>query len=328
MMAKCNYVKIALACLAIVAIAPSTQAALINSDVVGWVAHNEPSGGPAVTINAANTNSPTITPDDTTSPALPGGAQYVMMAPIDPVALTKPGDYVQFTVNVQMFGRTTTGAQNLNNNLRFGLFSYTGTGAFDGNSHDPVVAEDVTNHGIYARYGNGLSGANHLGVHEQATSGVNPFTGGSTNLLTRKAANLAPPNELDGPASGDIAIDVGGHSIAGANPGIISYDMTIMRTSDGKLNIFGSIAGDDYLSSFNIDDHTSSAYLQDGPFTFNRVGLFFNNASIQSGTNPRIEITNAQITTNVPEPGSFVLIAIVAGLGWSSRRAGSSARRS
>ncbi len=264
--------------------APLAHGAIVH-DVTGWDRHNGPAG---ITVNNANTNSPSLTG---TGSIIAAGDNYALMAPINPVTLTNPGDFITFTTSVQFDGRTTgTGAQALNNNLRFGVFTFNGSGAFSGNSHDPIVFEDEDNDGIFARYGNGLSSTPHLTVFEKNTHPHNnPFlTAGITQIGTGNP-------------------DVGGDSIFGTNPGVIDYEITITRTGDGKLDIAGFISGGNYFSDFSILGHSSATYPENGPFTFNRVGVYFNNANA-----PTVNVIDAKVTTNVPEPQSLVLAGIMA----------------
>lgn len=234
----------------------------------------------ASTLTGGDTNNPTTTP---------AGSSLVVLAPTVPVSLAQQGDYVKFTAQLTLTDRTANLAVNsLNTQLRFGIFSGP-----DG----AVTFEDAPNFGFIGQYANANQGWARL--RSQETNHVDPFFNGSLTALT------------DGTA------DAEGDSISGANPPSIDLEITVTRNASGTLDIAGLISGGNYLSTFSYSDYDSAPFPAGGPFTFNRVGLWFGgNVSATSAT-----ISDAVITTNVPEPTSGVLLALAAtgGLGMGRR---------
>lgn len=289
----------AVAALAILAMTTAAHGALVATDVTGWARHN----GTAVSIVNAASKNPGLVGQN----IIPAGDNYVLMAPFDPITLSNPNEYVKFSVSVKLNERqSSTAANNLNNNLRFGIFSFTGANPAN------IVVDDASNHGFVAQYINGLSGADHLQVREQRGANTNPFM------------NI---NTIGTVAGGQVTADVGGNSISGANPPKIDYEITVTRNGSGTLDISGFISnlasGGQYESTFSVTGYSSTAFPANGPFTFNRVGLYFNNANAGStSSSVAIRMTDATITTNIPEPQTVALavMAVIGGAAVRSRR--------
>jgi hypothetical protein len=266
---------------ALVALANFSHAATIP--VTGWVVHNTVG---SITVAGAATNSPTFTPADVAADA------STLMAPFDPVSLANDGDFIKVTASLTMSGRTTTGINTLNNNLRFGLF---------GGPAGAVVAGDSPNQGIQAQYARSPQG--HLKVFEQSSAAADP---------------MDPSQTLIADQSNFVTIDPEDDAIQGATA-TADYVMTITRTG-GNLAITGQISGGSYLSSFNIPTFNSATYPTNGSPTFNRVGfLIGNNVNAAQGA----AFSNVTVETNVvPEPASLflVLAAVVGAATFTSRR--------
>jgi hypothetical protein len=193
------------------------------------------------------------------------------MAPFDDIELTQDGDYVTFMTTLTMVGRTTTGVNTLNTQLRVGLF--------DGPA-GPVVANDVPNLGFIIEYTNLAAGG--LIREQNNPAQTAPFVGPAT------IGNGTPDSD----------------SIAGANPPPVDFMLTLTRNA-GKLDLTGSISGGNHLANYTVNGYSSATFPVDGPFNFNRVGLFLGDG-VNGAT---ASLANSKIVTNVPEPASAVLAA-------------------
>jgi hypothetical protein len=223
------------------------------------------------TPSDAGTNSPTFTP---------AGGNSTVMGTFPQVHLANDGDYVTATTTLTLDTRTGgTGTNGLNTQLRFGIV---------GGPAGAVVAEDVPNRGIWIEYGNDNNGRF---VREVDPTNTDPFT----FPLTGNIGTLNPDPE--------------GDSIQGADIGPVDFELTLAR-SGGDLVITGQISGTDSVSGnpflSKIDPAIVYAPAASGfNFDFNRVGFSFrNNVQAPSGT-----LNDVTITTNVPEPGCFMLAA-------------------
>jgi hypothetical protein len=260
MMMNRNLVWPAIVAGAMAATAPLAHGAFIHP-VTGWEVHNGTS-----TVTDGGTDAPTFTPGD----------NITVMAPFSDIELANDGDYVTFMTTLTMTGRTTTGVNTLNTQLRVGLF--------DGPA-GPIVANDVPNVGFIIEYTNQPAGG--LIREQTSTIQTNPFT--------------SPTNIGNGTADSD--------SIAGANPPPVDLVLTLTRNA-GKLDLTGQISGGAHLANYTVSGYSSATFPMDGPFNFNRVGLF-----LGDGVNAAsASLADAKITTNVPEPSSCLLAATV-GLG-------------
>ena len=246
---------------AMAATAPLAQGAFIHP-VTGWEIHNGTS-----TVTDGGTNAPTFTPGD----------NITVMAPFSDIELANDGDYVTFMTTLTMAGRSTTGINTLNTQLRVGLFNGP-AGA--------VVANDVPNVGFIIEYTNQAAGG--LIREQTSTIQTNPFT--------------SPTSIGNGTADSD--------SIAGANPPPVDLVLTLTRNA-GKLDLTGQISGGSHLANYTVTGYSSATFPMDGPFNFNRVGLF-----LGDGVNATsASLANSKITTNVPEPSTCMLAVAAAVLG-------------
>jgi hypothetical protein len=225
-------------------------------------------------VGAGGTSSPTFTPADD---------QLTVMSPFSDIELENVGDYITLKADLTISGRTgppVTNANSMNTQLRIGLFNGP-AGAIVG-----PPTPDVPNHGIIIEYSN---------------------AGG---LLRAQKSNTEPNPFINIPAGNNInnAIHTGG-SIQGANPTPISIELTLTRANAGTLDISGEISGMDGANPYQ-SVYSFNGYVPTGVgFSFNRVGFHFgNNTNATSAS-----LTNARIETNVPEPGTGILLAIVVG---------------
>jgi hypothetical protein len=269
---KRNLAGTAVAIMAVVACPSWAHGTLITTPVTGWVVHNG-----TATVTDGGTAAPTFTPGD----------NITVMAPFADIELTQDGDYVTFMTTLTMTGRTTTGVNTLNTQLRVGLF--------DG-PPGAVVANDVPNLGFIIEYTNLASGGL---IREQ-------------NNPAQTAPFVGPVNIGNGTPDSD--------SIAGANPPPVDFMLTLTRNA-GKLDLTGSISGGSHLANYTVTGYSSATFPMDGPFNFNRVGLFLGDG-VNGAT---ASLANSKIVTNVPEPASAILatITVLGGMmtGQRARRA-------
>ena len=259
--------------------AASSHAASVP--VTGWVVHNGTS-----TVGGTASN-PTFTPGD----------NITVMAPFADVVLANDGDFVQGTTTLTMNGRTSTGVNTLNTQLRVGLFHNSASAT--------VTANDVPNVGFIIEYTNLVAG----GLIREQTSTVqtNPFTS-PTNI-------------------GNGTQDSGADSIQGANPGPVTFDLKLTRNA-GKIDLVGTISGTDavsgnpYVANYAVTGYSSATFPADGTFTFNRIGLF-----LGDGVNAASASLSDSSITTVPEPGSITLAGIAVGCVALTRRARGGAPR-
>jgi len=251
--------------------AGSLANAAIINPVTGWAVHNGSS-----TVTNGGTNSPTFTAAD----------NITVMGTFPDVELADDGDYVTVSTTLTVATRTTNlSANSLNTQLRLGLFEGP-AGAVVG-----PPTPDTPNLGIIIEYTNDAPAAASRRLIREQTSSVqtNPFT--------------SPINIGNGGA------DTGNDSIQGANIGPVLFTLTLTKMG-GNLDITGQISGTDsvsgnpYQSNFSLLGYTPAAVGSN----FNRVGFFFggNVDGTDGGT-----LNNVTITTNVPEPSSCLLAAVI-----------------
>ena len=249
------------AALAVTAWASTARAAVIS--VSGWAVHNG-------TSTAGGTAS---------NPTFTAGDNITLMAPFNPVALLNNGDFIEGTTTLTLNNRTAnTGTNNLNTQLRIGLFNGP-AGA--------VVANDVPNLGFIIEYANTALASGPL-IREQTNA-------------AQTAPFVNPTNIGVGTADSD--------SIQGQTPGPVT--LTLRLTRDGSaLDLSGTISGTDSVSgnpvvvTYALDNHVPVS----GTFTFNRIGLFLGpNTDATSA-----ELSNTTVTT-IPEPAALALGASLLG---------------
>jgi hypothetical protein len=237
------------------------HSAMFTLPVEGWVVHNGSS-----TVADAGTDSPTFTTGD----------NIVAMGTFPEIELLNDGDYLTFSTTLTMLGRSTTGANTLNTQIRVGLF--------DG-PDGAVVANDVPNVGFIIEYTNQPAGG-----------------------LIREQTSLSQTNPFIGPATiGNGAAD--SDSIAGANPPPVLLQLTLTRNG-GELDLTGQISGGSHLATYSVLGYSSATFPMNGAFAFNRAGVFLGDGVNSTSAS----LAEAKIVTNVPEPG-VVLLATAAILG-------------
>jgi hypothetical protein len=225
----------------------------------------------------------------TNSPTFtPADGNITVLGTFPAVQLANDGDFVTATTTLTLTTRTGTGVNALNTQLRFGLF---------GGPAGPVVASDGPHRGIWFEYSN----AGGL-VREVDPAQTDPFV-----FPIAEAGNLDP--------------DAEGDSIQGADIGPVDFELTLTR-SGGNLVITGQISGTDSVSGNPflsvIDPAIVHAPVASGfNFDFNRVGFAFrNNVNAANGGT----LNDVVVTTNVPEPGSWLLAALVSAAGAMAAR--------
>jgi hypothetical protein len=246
--------------------------------VTGWMVHN----GTATVGGTAS--DPTFTPGD----------NITVMAPFDDVTLANVGDFVTGTTTLSFDGRTAnTATNNLNTQLRFGLFSSTNA---------TLTAGDAPNLGFIIEYTNEspVDPANRRLIREQ------------TNTI-QTAPFVSPTNIGNGTA------DVGNDSIQGANPGLVTFTLTLTRSSATTIDLTGTISGTDSLSLNPYIGNYSLSNIAATNFTFNRIGLFLGG----NADAPVASLSDSSITTE-PEPTGLAFAAcLIGGLAVRRRRIGS-----
>jgi hypothetical protein len=216
-----------------------------------------------------------VTDGGTDSPTFTPGDNITVMAPFSDITLANDGDFVTASVNLTMAGRTTTGVNTLNTQLRIGLFN---------GPPGPVVANDIPNTGFIIEYTNAGAG----GLIREQTS------------LTQTAPFTSPTN------IGNGTPDAESESISGANPPPVLLELTLTRNG-GELDLTGQISSGSYLATYSVPGYSSATHPLDGEFNFNRIGLF-----LGDGVNAAsASLSGAKITTNVPEPASTMLAAML-----------------
>jgi hypothetical protein len=224
------------------------------------------------------------------NPTFTPGDNVTLMAPFTPVSLANDGDSVTVSTQLTMNTRTGTGVNALNTQLRLGLFSGP-AGA--------VADSDIPNVGFTIEYTNAASGG--LIREQQSLTQTNPFTSPTDTGFTGVQ-------------------DAGADSIQGADPGPVTFAITLTRNA-GKLDLSGLISGTDsvsgnpYSSSFTANGLSSANFPANGTFTFNRIGLFLGgNVNAASAA-----LANSAVTT-VPEPASAALAAGLLGAAFIYKR--------
>jgi len=256
--------------------------------VLGMFAWTSIAGGAVTPVTGWVVHNGTSTVGGTAAnPTFTAGDNITLMAAFDPVVLVNDGDFITATTTLTMNTRSTTGVNTLNTQLRIGLFNGP-AGA--------IVASDTNNLGFIIEYTNVVAGGL---IREQTNSPVsqtNPFTS-PTNI-------------------GNGSQDTGADSIQGANPGPVTFTLTLTRNA-GKIDVTGFIGGTDavsgnpYSASYSALGYTPVAT----PFTFNRIGLL-----LGDGVNAAsASLANSSITT-VPEPASLASAFLAAGGVLSLRR--------
>jgi hypothetical protein len=242
--------------------------------VTGWMVHNGTS-----TVGGTASN-PTFT----------AGDNITAMAPFDDVTLANIGDFVTGTTTLSFDGRTAnTATNNLNTQLRIGLFSSTNA---------TLTAGDAPNVGFIIEYTNESPSdpANRRLIREQ------------TNTL-QTAPFVSPTNIGNGVA------DVDNDSIQGVNPGLVTFTLTLTRSGATTIDLTGSITGTDSVSGNPYIGNYSLSGITASNFTFNRMGLFLG-GNVDA---PVASLSNSSITT-VPEPTGLALAACLIGGLFARRR--------
>jgi hypothetical protein len=217
-----------------------------------------------------------VTDGGTDFPTFTPGDNITVMAPFSDITLANDGDYVTASVNLTMASRSTTGVNTLNTQLRIGLFN---------GPPGAVVANDIPNTGFIIEYTNAGAG----GLIREQTS------------LTQTAPFNSPIN------IGNGVPDAESESISGANPQAVLLELTLTRNA-GELDLTGQISSGSYLSTYSVASYSSATHPLDGEFNFNRIGLF-----LGDGVNAAsASLSDAKVITNVPEPTSYMLAAMVA----------------
>jgi hypothetical protein len=223
--------------------------------------------------------SSTVAGAATNDPTFTTGDNIVAMGTFPEIELLHDGDYLTFSTTLTMLGRSTPGANTLNTQLRVGLF--------DG-PDGAIVASDTPNTGFIIEYTNGAAG----GLIREQTSLIqtNPFTS-PTNI------GNASPADTD--------------SIAGENPPPVLLTLTLTRNG-GELDLTGQISGGNHTANYSVLGYSSATFPMNGPFNFNRVGVFLGDGVNSTSAS----LADANIATNVPEPGVCLLLgtATIGGL--------------
>jgi len=227
------------------------------------------------------------------NPTFTAADNITLMAPFSDITLANDGDYVEVSTALTMNNRSGNVAVNtLNTQLRLGLF--------DDSVNATLTAGNAPNLGFIIEYSNVAAGG-----------------------LIREQTNAAQTAPFVGPTNiGNGVQDSGADSIQGANPGPVTFNLKLTRNG-GKIDLEGSISGTDsvstnpYLSNYTVTGYSSATFPADGAFTFNRVGLFLgDNVNAESAA-----LADSSVSTNVPEPVSFVLAGSMAiGGGLITRR--------
>jgi hypothetical protein len=260
---KGNFVWLAMAVLAVSAVGSIVQGATFTLPVEGWAVHN---------------GSSTVDNTEADSPIFDDGDNITAMGTFPEIELVNDGDYLTFTTELTMLGRSTTGPATLNTQLRVGLFNGP-----DG----PVVGPptpDTPNLGFIIEYT--AAGSNGGLIREQTDSAQ-----GSPFVLANQIGNGSVDND----------------TIAGANPPPVLFELTLTRNG-GALDLTGKISGGNHEANYSVSGHSSATFPVNGTFGFNRVGLFLGDGVNSTSAS----LDEARIITNVPEPGAIVLVATFA----------------
>jgi len=247
-----------------------------------------------VTGWAVHNGTSTVTNGGTNSPTFTAADNITVMGTYAPITLFKNGDSIKVSTTLNLATRTTnTGLNALNTQLRIGLFDGPGAGG-------AVVVNDIPNTGFIIEYSNVAAGG--LIRRQSSLTQTNPFT---------------TPTDI-----GNGVQDTGADSLRGANVGPVLFEL--MLTRNGSLiDLSGKSSGNDSSNS-NPYSSTYTALgqaLAPNGFVFDRVGFFFGgNVDGPNGT-----LNNVNITAAIPEPGSFIVFAIVTvagfGIAWFTQRA-------
>lgn len=279
-MKKCSLMRSTLLALVLGVPATLLHAATITTPVTGWMVHND--GASGGTVVGGTPSAPTFTPGDNST----------LMAPFTDVKLSSDGDFVEAKTTLTMTGRTGTGINTLNTQIRFALLD---------SSNATLTPGDASNLGYTIEYAN----LNGTPLTREQTSAVqtNPFTSPTT---------ISPAT---------ITLDPSGGSIQGANPGAVTFDIKLTR-NNGALDMVASVSGTDsvtstaYLETFSWTGHTSANFPLNGAFTFNRLGIFLGgNANSATAT-----LAESTVSTNVPEPATLLLAVGLAAVGGIARK--------
>jgi hypothetical protein len=202
------------------------------------------------------------------------------MAPLGAsYSLVNDGDSIHVATTLTLNSRSSSGINTLNTQLRFGLFNGP-SGA--------VGASDIPNLGYIIEYTN------------QAAGG-----------LIREQANTTQTNPFNSPTNiGNGSQDSGVDSIQGANPGPVTFNLTLTRQA-GQINLAGSISGTDsvsgnaYLANYAVNGYTPTIFPANSAFTFNRIGLF-----LGDGVNASTAVLSNTSVSAVPESPWCVTAAV------------------
>jgi len=255
-----------------------------------------------VTGWAVHNGTSTVTNGGTNSPTFTAGDNITVMGTYAPIELFKTGDSIKVSTTLTMATRTTNlGINALNTQLRIGLFDGPGAGG-------AVVANDIPNTGYIIEYTNDTPAA-------------------ASRRLIRRQSSLVQTAPFVSPTDlGNGGADTGNDSLQGANVGPVVFELKLTRNGSlidltGLISGTDSVSGNPYISNFSL----GSLATPPNGFVFDRVGFFFGG----NVDTPNATLNNVNITAAIPEPGSFLVFALIAAMGgagwWKQRRRGQAA---
>jgi hypothetical protein len=266
------------------------QCALINGP---WVVTN---GNDSIDPVTANTNSPVLVPDNLVTPVVNSNT---IQSAFPTITLTNPGDYVEASGSISLVRTANLATANrLNDQLRIGLF-HAPAAPSTGVSGDP--------RGFIAEYGTGSPAGD---IRSLIATQANPFSGGAATPVVATPAGADPE----------------GHTLTGT-PVVANFVLRLTRQAGNTVDITGNVSGvtvdpldNDYLQAFSVLGHIPDASFN---FTANRIAFLIGGNADASGGG----LLNVQVTTNVPEPASWLLGSGLALAGATTRRRGGRRRR-
>jgi hypothetical protein len=248
--------------------------------VTGWVVHN---GTGSFAGSSSSTNSPALAVAD----------NQTIMAPFAGFKLQNDQDFVKVTATLALGSRTSNlNANNLNTQLRIGLFQGT---------NPTIAAGDSGYNGFLTTYSNQLASGSYGNLGEQTNSG-------QTSPLTNFSVVGTAPS---------AGTDVGGDTISGANP--ISADFVLTLTRNGSnLDIHSEVNSAQFNYS-QVADFTGYTPQTPGfdfnTFTLNRVGFFFGNNvdGVNGGSLNDVNVTFGNLAAVPESPFGMLFLALVLG---------------
>ncbi len=217
-------------------------------------------------------------------PTFTAADNITVMAPFSDVTLANDGDFVEGKTTLTVNARTGgVGANTLNTQLRFALL--------DDSVNGTTTAGDAPNLGFTMEYTNLVAGG--LMREQSNAAQTSPFT--------------SPPTTITNGTQ-----DSGTDSIQGANPGPVTFDLTLTRNG-GKIDLAGTISGTDsvsgnpYVANFAYTGWSSATFPADGAFTFNRMAVFMGDGVNATSAS----LADSQVIT-IPEPASIILANVLA----------------